>query len=58
MEKLLMNKKKSLQGELVDDMIAIVTSISAKIYGERGGMVAKKLPEVVKLEVTADENSS
>ncbi|MFZ5596185.1 MAG: IS607 family transposase [Bacillota bacterium] len=46
------------QEELEEDMIAIVTSFSARIYGKRGGRVAKKLTEFIEQEVTADENDS
>ena len=46
------------QQELVEELIAITTSFSARIYGKRGGRVAKKLTEVIKLEVAADENDS
>ena len=52
------NEEKSPQEELVDDMIAIVTSFSARIYGKRGGRVAKKIIEEIKLEVTVGENDS
>ena len=52
------NDEKSPQEELVDDMIAIVNSFSARIYGKRGGRVAKRLTETIKLEVTAGENDS
>ncbi|HBC92452.1 MAG TPA: hypothetical protein DCZ10_06000 [Pelotomaculum sp.] len=52
------NEKKAPQEELVDDMIAIVTSFSARIYGKRGGRVAKKLAETIRLEVTTGENHS
>lgn len=48
--------KKEPQEELVEDMIAIVTSFSARIYGKRGGRTAKKLAELIKQEVTALEN--
>jgi predicted site-specific integrase-resolvase len=40
----------------VEDMIAIVTSFSARLYGKRGGRVAKKLAKVIESEVTASEN--
>jgi|GEM_PF-5534211 len=40
----------------VEDMIAIVTSFSARIYGKRGGRVAKKLTELIEQEVAAGEN--
>ncbi len=39
------------QQELVEDLIAITTSFSARIYGKRGGRVAKKLAEAIELEV-------
>lgn len=38
---------KEPQEELVGDMIAIVTSFSARLYGKRGGIVAKKLAKVI-----------
>lgn len=47
---------RSAQEELVEDMIAIVTSFSARLYGKRGGRVAKKLTELIKQEVVAGEN--
>jgi predicted site-specific integrase-resolvase len=50
--------KKEPQEELVEDMIAIVTSFSARLYGKRGGRVAKKLAKVIESEVTAGENNS
>jgi len=37
-------------------MITIVTSFSARIYGKRGGHVAKKLTEFIEQEVEAYEN--
>lgn len=46
------------QQELVEDLIAITTSFSARIYGKRGGRVAKKLHEVIESEVTNIENNS
>lgn len=46
------------QQELVEDLIAITTSFSARIYGKRGGRVAKKLAEAIESEVTASENNS
>jgi len=51
-----LDEDKSPQEELVEDMIAIVTSFSARIYGKRGGRVAKKLTELVEQEVAAGEN--
>ncbi|WP_274377221.1 hypothetical protein [Desulforamulus putei] len=39
-------------------MIAIVTSFSARLYGKRGGRVAKKLVQVIESEVAAGENDS
>lgn len=44
------------QEELVEDMIAIVTDFSARLYGKRGGRVAKKLVQVIESEVAAGEN--
>jgi len=52
MEKLL----ESPQEELVEDMIAIATSFSARIYGKRGGRAAKKLTGLIEEEVAAGEN--
>jgi predicted site-specific integrase-resolvase len=49
---------KEPQEELVEDMIAIVTSFSARLYGKRGGKVAKKLVKVIESEVTTSENDS
>jgi len=41
----------------VEDMIAIVTSFSARIYGKRGGRVAKKkLTTIIEEEVAAGED--
>ena len=51
-----LDEEKSPQEELVEDMIAIVTRFSAKIYGKRGGRVAKKLTEFIEQEVEAYEN--
>lgn len=51
-----LDEEKSPQEELVEDMIAIVTSFSARIYGKRGGRVAKKLTELIEQEVAAGEN--
>jgi excisionase family DNA binding protein len=53
-----LNEEKSPQEELVDDMIAIVTSFSARIYGKRGGRVAKKLTKLIEQEVVAGEDHS
>ncbi|MEW5953602.1 MAG: IS607 family transposase [Bacillota bacterium] len=50
------DEEKSPQEELVEDMIAIVTSFSARIYDNRGGRVAKKLTEFIEQEVKAYEN--
>jgi predicted site-specific integrase-resolvase len=36
-----------LNVELVEDLIAIVRSFSARIYGSRGGEVAKKVALVL-----------
>lgn len=49
---------KEPQEELVEDMIAIVTSFSARLYGKRGGRVAKKLSNIIEKEVSAVENDS
>ena len=46
------------QEELVEDMIAIVTSFSARLYGKRGGRVVKKLTKAIESEVAADEDNS
>jgi putative resolvase len=51
-----LDEEKSAQEELVEDMIAIVTSFSARIYGKRGGRVAKKLTELIEQEVEVYEN--
>jgi len=51
-----LDEEKSPQEELVEDMIAIVTNFSARIYGKRGGRVAKKLTELIEQEVEAVEN--
>jgi len=53
-----LDEEKSPQEELVEEMIAIVTSFSAKIYGKRGGRVAKKLTELIEQEVAAGEDNS
>ena len=52
------NEEKSPQEELVNDLISIVTSLSARLYGKRGGMVAKKLAKVIESEAPASENNS
>jgi len=51
-----LDEEKSPQEELVEDMIAIVTSFSARIYGKRGRCVAKKLTELIEQEAIAAEN--
>jgi len=53
-----LDEEKSPQEELVEDMIAIVTSFSARIYGKRGGRVAKKLVQLIEQEVAAGEDHS
>ena len=53
-----LDEEKSPQEELVEEMIAIVTSFSAKIYGKRGGRVAKKLTELIEQEVAVGEDNS
>jgi putative resolvase len=45
--------KKSLQEELVDDLIAIVTSFSGKLYGVRSHSQARALVKAVKAHVDA-----
>lgn len=50
-------KEANEQQELLEDLIAITTSFSARIYGQRGDRVAKKLTEAIKNEVNADENN-
>ncbi|ACV61756.1 regulatory protein MerR [Desulfofarcimen acetoxidans DSM 771] len=45
------------QQELVEDLIAVTTSFSARIYGKSGGRVAKKLSKVIESEVTASEDN-
>ena len=42
--------------ELVEDLIAITTSFSARIYGKRGGRVAKKIEQVLEEESKFNEN--
>ena len=42
------DESKTPQQELVEDLIAIVSSFAARIYGSRGKARAKKLVEVVK----------
>ena len=49
-------ESKEPQEELVEDMISIVTSFSARIYGKRGGRVAKKLTNLIEAEVTSSED--
>jgi putative resolvase len=49
---------KEPQEELVEDMISIVTSFSARLYGKRGGRVAKKLSDFIEKEVNSNENDS
>lgn len=39
---------KTANEELVEDLIAIVTSFSARIYGKRGGRVARQVSETLK----------
>lgn len=50
-------ESKEPQEELVDDMISIVTSFSARIYGKRGGRVAKKLSNLIEGELNTDEDN-
>ena len=46
--------KKSLQGELVDDLISIVTSFSGKLYGLRSHSKARSLVKAVKEHVSEE----
>lgn len=50
-------RKDHMQKELVEDLIAITTSFSARIYGQRGG---KKVTAKIKsiLGVNDDENGT
>jgi len=50
-------ESKEPQEELVEDMISIVTSFSARIYGKRGGRVAKKLTNLIEEEMHSNENN-
>ena len=50
--------RKSVQEELVDDLIAIVTSFSGKLYGLRSHGKAKALVEAVKGHVAAGSDQS
>jgi len=52
----LQRQKERLITYLAEDMIAIETSFSARIYGKRGGREAKKLTELIEQEVEAYEN--
>ena len=49
-------ENKDIQQELLEDLIAVITSFSARIYGARGGKVAKKLQQVIESEVSAVED--
>ena len=42
-----MAPRQDLNQELVDDLISIVSSFSARLYGSRGGRVAKKVATVL-----------
>jgi predicted site-specific integrase-resolvase len=44
---------KEPEEELVEDMISIVTNSSARLYGKRGGRVAKKLSDILAEEEVA-----
>jgi predicted site-specific integrase-resolvase len=50
------NQKKLPQEELVEDMIAIVTSFSARVYDKNGKGVTKKLVTLIEEEVAAGED--
>jgi predicted site-specific integrase-resolvase len=45
-------KEKSLNEEMVEDMISIITSFSARIYGKRGGKAVTKTLETLQNETT------
>ena len=45
-------KEKSLNEEMVEDMISIITSFSARIYGKRGGRAVTKTLENLQNETT------
>jgi len=47
---------KTANEELVEDLIAIVTSFSARIYGQRGGRVAHKVKETLE-DALANESA-
>jgi len=47
---------KEPQEELVEDMIAIVTGFSARLYGKRGGRVVKKLSGILREEEVTNTN--
>jgi predicted site-specific integrase-resolvase len=49
-------QEKLPQEELVEDMIAIVTSFSARIYGKNGKTVTRKLVSLIEEEVAAGED--
>jgi len=49
-EVLNVTENKDFHQELVDDLIAIVSSFSARIYGSRGGKVAKKVATLLEEE--------
>jgi putative resolvase len=42
--------------ELVEDLLAIVTSFSARLYGKRGGRVAQQVQQVLTQELRTDES--
>ena len=43
-------KENNAERELVEDLIAITTSFSARIYGKRGGQVAQKIEQILQEE--------
>jgi predicted site-specific integrase-resolvase len=53
------NEKKDSNEEMVNDLISIITSFSAKIYGSRGGRKIQKAIQksIQELEKERDENS-
>lgn len=50
-------QEKDEQQELVEDLIAITTSFSARIYGKRGGRVAKRIETILLKEGESVENN-
>ena len=51
-------EEKDLNKEMVEDMISIITSFSARIYGQRGGRKVKETMLSLEKEDEANENNS